>query len=101
MLSPFILRRLKQDVELGMPPIVETRISCPLSLMQTFWYRRLLMKDGAALAHMEKEVEGKVKVCVGGSWVAGELPRQALTSGSVKASNSETNGAAAVVAQYC
>ncbi|EFN54637.1 hypothetical protein CHLNCDRAFT_9749, partial [Chlorella variabilis] len=64
MLSPFILRRLKQDVELGMPPIVETRISCPLSLMQTFWYRRLLMKDGAALAHMEKEVEGKLMMLV-------------------------------------
>ena len=37
MLRPFCLRRLKQEVELGMPPLVETRIYCPLSLMQTFW----------------------------------------------------------------
>jgi hypothetical protein len=37
MLRPFCLRRLKQEVELGMPPLVETRIHCPLSLMQTFW----------------------------------------------------------------
>ena len=37
MLRPFCLRRLKQEVELGMPPLVETRIHCPLSAMQTFW----------------------------------------------------------------
>ena len=30
--------------------------------MQTFWYRRLLLKDKAALSSIEREVEGKVKV---------------------------------------
>ncbi|KAL4421455.1 hypothetical protein ABPG75_010746 [Micractinium tetrahymenae] len=61
MLQPFMLRRLKQEVELGMPPLVETRINCPLSLMQTFWYRRLLLKDKAMLVQLEDEVAGKVK----------------------------------------
>jgi SNF2 family DNA or RNA helicase len=37
MLAPFCLRRLKREVELSLPPLVETRISCPLSAMQTFW----------------------------------------------------------------
>lgn len=55
------------------PPLcplqVETRINCPLSLMQTFWYRRLLVKDKGALHAIEKEVEGKVKVGPGAGWV--------------------------------
>ena len=37
MLGPLCLRRLKAEVELGLPPLVETRILCPLSRMQTFW----------------------------------------------------------------
>jgi SNF2 family DNA or RNA helicase len=40
LLRPFCLRRLKEEVELSLPPRVETRIACPLSDMQTFWYRR-------------------------------------------------------------
>lgn len=67
MLAPLYLRRLKREVELGMPPLVETRIHCPLSVMQTFWYRRLLLREGAALARIERQVAGKVKVgCCGG-----------------------------------
>ncbi len=34
---------------------VETRITCPLSAMQTFWYRRLLLKDSRMLAAIEAE----------------------------------------------
>ena len=30
--------------------------------MATFWYRRLLVKDSAALLQVEKEVDKKVKV---------------------------------------
>ena len=43
---------------------VETRIHCPLSSMQTFWYRRLLLKDSAMLKSLETEVtkEDAVKV---------------------------------------
>lgn len=43
---------------------VETRIHCPLSAMQTFWYRRLLLKDSAMLKSLEAEVtkDGGVQV---------------------------------------
>jgi len=34
---------------------VETRINCPLSAMQTFWYRRLLLKDSKMLKSLEAE----------------------------------------------
>ncbi len=34
---------------------VETRIDCPLSELQTFWYRRLLLKDSRMLAAIEAE----------------------------------------------
>jgi SNF2 family DNA or RNA helicase len=40
LLRPFVLRRLKEEVEQSLPPKVETRIGCHLSEMQTFWYRR-------------------------------------------------------------
>lgn len=35
----------------------EIRISCPLSEMQTFWYRRLLMRDSTMLKEAEKDVQ--------------------------------------------
>ena len=34
---------------------VETRITCPLSAMQTFWYRRLLTRDSKMLTNIEAE----------------------------------------------
>ncbi len=30
-------------------------MSCPLTEMQTFWYRRLLLRDSSALLHEEKK----------------------------------------------
>lgn len=40
LLRPFCLRRLKSEVEVTLPPKVETRIAVPLSDQQIFWYRR-------------------------------------------------------------
>lgn len=40
LLRPFCLRRIKDEVEVALPPKVETRIAVPLSDQQTFWYRR-------------------------------------------------------------
>ena len=53
------------------PPVasqVETRITCPLSAMQTFWYRRLLTRDSKMLTNIEAEdrdssKEKEVNVC--------------------------------------
>jgi SWI/SNF-related matrix-associated actin-dependent regulator of chromatin subfamily A member 5 len=53
MLRPFMLRRLKADVEKGLPPRIETKIMCPLSEMQIFWYKRLLLKESDAMQRYE------------------------------------------------
>jgi len=50
LLGLFMLRRLKHKVETFIPPKLETKVYCPLSKTQTFWYRSLLMKDLGKLA---------------------------------------------------
>lgn len=49
LLQRCLLRRLKADVEKGLPPKTETTIFLPLSAMQVDWYRRVLMRDLSAL----------------------------------------------------
>lgn len=49
MLRPFVLRRVKTEVEQKLPPKLETLIKCPLSEMQRFWIKALLMKESSAL----------------------------------------------------
>ena len=49
LLQRCLLRRLKADVEKGLPPKTETKIFLPLSPMQAEWYRRILMRDLSAL----------------------------------------------------
>jgi len=44
-LKPFLLRRLKSDVEKALLPKVETKIYIQLSKMQREWYTKILMKD--------------------------------------------------------
>ena len=48
-LDVFMLRRLKKEVETLMPKQVETKVYCPLSKTQTFWYKALLLKDLSTL----------------------------------------------------
>ncbi|GFH13581.1 uncharacterized protein HaLaN_09499, partial [Haematococcus lacustris] len=52
LLRPFMLRR--DEVECKLPPKVETRINCPLSEFQTFWYRRLLLRDCEMLKQLSR-----------------------------------------------
>jgi len=73
LLKPFCLRRTKSEVEVHLPPKVETRVMCPLSEAQTFWYRRLLLKDSALLQRAEKdattgEKEEKERAAQNGDW---------------------------------
>lgn len=63
-----------------LPTLPTPSTDCPLSEMQTFWYRRLLMKDSAALLQVEKEVERKVKVSRGSD---GRLSRTVEWSGGL------------------
>lgn len=53
MLELFMLRRLKTEVEKLIPEKLETKVYCPLSKTQIFWYKALLKKDVDKLANME------------------------------------------------
>jgi len=44
-LKVFMLRRLKDEVEKLLPKKLETKIVCPLSAVQIWWYKALLLKD--------------------------------------------------------
>eukprot|EP00466_Bigelowiella_natans_P005996 jgi/Bigna1/45102/e_gw1.111.20.1 len=61
MLRPFMLRRLKTEVEKLLPPRIETKVMCPLSDMQRFWYKRLLLKNKATLMRVGGEEGGGAK----------------------------------------
>lgn len=54
-MRPFCLRRLKSEVEVTLPPKVETRIAVPLSDQQIFWYRRWVL---GLLSEREQEGAG-------------------------------------------
>lgn len=55
MLKPFMLRRIKADVEKSVPPKIEKKILCPMSAMQSIWYKRFLLKDSTLLMQLELE----------------------------------------------
>ena len=57
MLSVFMLRRLKDEVEKLMPKKIETKVICPLSSMQIYWYKALLLKDIRVLARSDQDGE--------------------------------------------
>ena len=44
-LQPFLLRRLKSEVEISLLPKKEIKIFVPLSKMQRLWYQKILIKD--------------------------------------------------------
>eukprot|EP00467_Chlorarachnion_reptans_P021794 CAMPEP_0114518300 /NCGR_PEP_ID=MMETSP0109-20121206/18371_1 /TAXON_ID=29199 /ORGANISM="Chlorarachnion reptans, Strain CCCM449" /LENGTH=1140 /DNA_ID=CAMNT_0001698913 /DNA_START=129 /DNA_END=3552 /DNA_ORIENTATION=- len=44
-LRPFLLRRLKKDVEKDLPPKVEMKVFTGLTVMQKAWYTKLLERD--------------------------------------------------------
>lgn len=45
MLRPFLLRRLKSEVERKLKPKKEVKVYVGLSKMQREWYTKVLMKD--------------------------------------------------------
>lgn len=44
-LRPFLLRRLKVDVEKSLPPKKETKLFVGLSEVQKAWYKKVLLRD--------------------------------------------------------
>jgi SWI/SNF-related matrix-associated actin-dependent regulator of chromatin subfamily A member 5 len=63
-LKLFMIRRLKSEVEKLMPRKIETRITCPLSKTQIWWYKAILLKDINVLARSDDGEDTKVKAKV-------------------------------------
>jgi superfamily II DNA/RNA helicase len=62
-LRPFLLRRLKSDVEKTLPPKKETKLYIGLSKMQKQWYERILMKDIDAVNNIAPNIkESKMRL---------------------------------------
>lgn len=57
-LEPVMLRRLKNDVNTGIPPKREIYVSCPVTRMQRQWYLRVLARDSESV---NKGVTGGAK----------------------------------------
>jgi len=55
LLKLFMIRRLKNEVEKLMPKKIETKILCPLSSSQIFWYKGFLMNEIEALVKLTEE----------------------------------------------
>lgn len=61
-LSPFLLRRVKSDVETSLLPKIETNIYIGMTDMQIDWYKRLLEKDIDAVNGVVGKREGKTRL---------------------------------------
>ncbi|GMM46784.1 DNA translocase [Pichia kluyveri] len=61
-LSPFLLRRIKSDVEKSLLPKIETNVYIGMTAMQLKWYRNLLQKDIEAVNGQVGKREGKTRL---------------------------------------
>ncbi|KAF0267749.1 ISWI chromatin-remodeling complex ATPase HuISW1 [Hanseniaspora uvarum DSM 2768] len=61
-LTPFLLRRVKQDVEHSLKPKVELTVYTGLSAMQKKWYRQILEKDIDSINGNNKGSESKTQL---------------------------------------
>jgi len=78
LLEKVMLRRLKVDVQLDIPPKTEMTIFVPLAPMQSFWYKRLISQlDKGTLAELFKR------------------PRQTPTDGTTDFDEIESNASGA------
>lgn len=55
LLKVFMLRRLKTEVEKLLPKKIETKVICPLSNAQVWWYKSILLKDLSILERGEAQ----------------------------------------------
>lgn len=82
MLRPFVLRRIKAEVEQKLPPKLETMVHCPMSGMQKFWTKMLLMKDAMVLTRL-------------GGGAAAASDQASVSSGSTSSASTSTTATAA------
>ena len=57
----FMLRRLKVQVETTLPLKIETKVFCPLSNIQIYWYKALLLKDLSVLVKATQRKDDAVQ----------------------------------------
>lgn len=62
LLSPFLLRRIKADVEKSLLPKIETNVYIGMTEMQLNWYKKLLEKDIDAVNGVVGKREGKTRL---------------------------------------
>ncbi|KAK6459655.1 chromatin remodelling complex ATPase chain ISW1 [Scheffersomyces xylosifermentans] len=62
LLSPFLLRRVKADVEKSLLPKIETNVYIGMTDMQVQWYKKLLEKDIDAVNGVVGKREGKTRL---------------------------------------
>jgi SWI/SNF-related matrix-associated actin-dependent regulator of chromatin subfamily A member 5 len=62
-----MLRRLKSSVELTLKDKLETLLVCPMSELQVYWYRRVVMSDSQLLKHLNSATASSMKTS-GRSW---------------------------------
>ena len=62
LLSPFLLRRVKADVETSLLPKIETNVYIGMTEMQIQWYKKLLEKDIDAVNGVVGKREGKTRL---------------------------------------
>ncbi|KAJ2159423.1 chromatin remodeling complex Adenosinetriphosphatase [Coemansia sp. RSA 552] len=62
LLQPFLLRRVKSDVEHSLLPKKETNLYVGLTPMQRTWYRRILERDIVAINGAVGKKEGKTRL---------------------------------------
>lgn len=67
MLKPFMLRRIKADVEKTVPPKVEKKVLCPLTPTQIYWYKKFLLKDSSLLIQFEFENAASAEKALNGA----------------------------------
>ena len=61
-LRPFLLRRVKSDVEKSLLPKKETNLYIPMSEMQIKWYKKILEKDIDAVNNAAGKRESKTRL---------------------------------------
>ncbi len=61
-LQPFLLRRVKSDVEKDIPPKTETKLYIGMTELQRQWYSKILLKDVASLNVMTQGQHDKSRL---------------------------------------
>lgn len=60
MMRPFLLRRIKSEVEQKLPPKIETKVDCPMTETQKRLTQFLLFRQRALLAKLEQRLKEKI-----------------------------------------